>query len=222
MTATGTEVGKTVVACGIARLLKNSGINVGVMKPVSSGTTRDALLLRKAAGSRDPLSLVNPVRFKNPMAPYTASLLEKKRFNMQKVFRVYKQLCRRHSFLVVEGIGGVRVPLTKNFEVTDLILRMKLPAIVVASAKLGTLNHTLLTLDELKRKKIKVLGIVLNFFEKRNKIDRTNRDFFIRKGIPILATIPLIRNFEKSIESVAKWLFSKALNQIIKKTFRCF
>lgn len=212
VTGTGTEVGKTVVACALARMLKNKAMDVGAMKPVSSGSRQDALLLRKAAGTQDLLSLVNPVHFKNPMAPYTASWREKKQFSMQKVLRAYAELCRRHSFLIVEGIGGVRVPLTENVELADLILKMRLPAIVISSAKLGTLNHTLLTLEHLQRKKVKVLGIVLNFFDKRNKIDTTNQEFFRRRGISVLAAIPFGKKIEKYLEPLTERLFAKVLH----------
>lgn len=202
VTATGTEIGKTFVSCLLASTLRNLGIDVGVMKPFASGgllksdgknkriISRDALKLKKASGSLDPLSLINPICFKVPLAPYPASILESRRVSLNKAFDSYQNILNSHAFTIVEGIGGVRVPLAPNFEVADLILKMKLPALVVTSSKLGTINHTLLTLDYLKRKKIGVLGIVLNFFNKRALADRKNLDFFIKANIPILAALP--------------------------------
>ncbi|OGR57206.1 MAG: dethiobiotin synthase [Elusimicrobia bacterium RIFCSPLOWO2_02_FULL_39_32] len=202
VTATGTGIGKTFFSCLLASTLKNLGIEVGVMKPFASGgiykgvdktrrlVSEDALKLKKAAGSLDSLSLINPICFKAPLCPYSASILEGKRISLNKVFNSYQTILKSHGFTIVEGIGGVRVPLAKNFELADLILKMNLPALVVVSSKLGTLNHTLLTLDYLKRKKIRVLGIVLNFFNKRELVDRQNLNFFIKAKVPILATLP--------------------------------
>jgi dethiobiotin synthetase len=197
ITGTGTEVGKTFVACVIARALVKQGVNVGVMKPVCSGGggggggggrgwRQDAQLLKKAARSQDPLDCINPIYFKKPLAPYVAAQFEKKKFSLEKVVSAFNRLKRRHSFLIVEGVGGVCVPLTKDLEVIHLIKKMALPVVVVASAKLGTLNHTLLTLESLKRHKIKTLGVILNHFDFKSITDRTNLTFFQEKGIPTL------------------------------------
>ncbi|MBI2119360.1 MAG: dethiobiotin synthase [Elusimicrobia bacterium] len=211
VTATGTGIGKTFVSCLLASTLKNLGIEVGVMKPFASGgiykrvdktrrlVSEDALKLKKAAASLDPLSLINPICFKAPLAPYSASILAGKRVPLNKVFDSYQNILDSHGFTIVEGIGGVRVPLAPNFELADLILRMNLPALVIVSSKLGTLNHTLLTLDYLKRKKIRVLGIVLNFFNKRDLVDRQNLNFFKKAKIPILAA--LTRDHSPSLDN---------------------
>lgn len=114
VTATGTEVGKTFVACQIARALKEKNIDVGVMKPVSSGNREDARLLKETSGSKDPLSLINPLHFKNPLAPYIASTLEKKSFSVKKVLACHQKIVQKHSFTIIEGIGGVAVPLSKK------------------------------------------------------------------------------------------------------------
>lgn len=202
ITATDTGVGKTFFACKITRFLKRSGVNVGVMKPAGSGgllkngrlVSGDALMLQNAAQTKDPMEWINPICFKNPLAPYPASMIEKKKFKIKKIVSAYKKIRQFHSFVVVEGIGGVRVPLDKNFEVADLIKKMNLPAIVVVSSKLGTLNHTLLTLDYLRRKKVKVLGIVLNYFDSKKAADRTNLQFFKNKKITVLAILPRNKN----------------------------
>lgn len=227
ITATGTETGKTTVACGVARFLKNSGVNVGVMKPVASGgvwlndgnmkklVSDDALKMRDAASSFDDLSLINPVCFEHPLAPYSASLLEKKNFSLGKVLRAYQKIRKSHSFCVVEGIGGVRVPLTRNFELSDLIARMKIPALVVASAKLGTINSTLLTLEHLKRKGVNVLGLVLNFYDRRSIVDCSNLAFFERKIIPVLAVINENRRYIKDFDQLAEKIASTELGKFL-------
>lgn len=217
VTGTGTEVGKTLVSCGIARFLKNAGVNVGVMKPVSSGSMEDAFRLTKAARCLDKMKWINPVHFKNPLAPYSASLIEKRKFSLKKVLHAYRKIRMKHPFVIVEGIGGTRVPLTANFEVADLIFKMKLPAIIVSSAKLGTINHTLLTLDYLERKKVKVLGIILNFFNGRNLTHRTNLVFFRKKKVPILAILLTHRRFNKDPEFLSSYIAKSSFSQWLKK-----
>lgn len=229
ITATGTEVGKTLIACGIARLLKNEEMNPGVMKPVSSGgewkkvprgkewISTDAVMLRSAAGVPEPLNVINPVCFENPLAPYSASLLEKKKFSLDRVMKAYQKICRNHPVVIVEGIGGVRVPIDKKFEVSDLILEMNLPAIVVASAKLGTINHTLLTLEHLKRKEIEIPGIVLNYFDDEKLTDRSNLSFFEKMGTPVLAAVPEDARFQINLDTLAAHLENTPLGQWLKK-----
>ncbi|MBI3012542.1 MAG: dethiobiotin synthase [Elusimicrobia bacterium] len=190
ITATGTGVGKTFLACAIARRLRQKGVDVGVMKPVVSGGISDTLALKRAAQAKEGLDLISPIRYKKPLAPYSASFLEKKKFSLKKALSAYRKIRKSHSCVIVEGSGGVRVPLSPSLEMADLMVHFQLPVIVVVSAKLGTINHTLLTLDYLSRKKIKVLGIVLNFYDPRSIVDRTNLKFFQDKKIPILAVLP--------------------------------
>ena len=219
ITATGTGVGKTFLSCAVARFLADRGTDVGVMKPFASGgiVSEDALLLKKASRCDDPLDWINPVCFKESLAPYPASLIEKKRISMGEVLRVYKKIRARHPFVAVEGIGGVRVPLLENFEVADLILKMDLPAVVVSSAKLGALNHTLLTWDYLNRRKVNVIGIVLNFFDPGGIADRTNLDYFKRKKIPVLAVLAGIKNpndFDFTAGEIKKSLLARWLDRL--------
>ena len=215
ITATGTETGKTLVACGIARMLANLGEKVAVMKPVSSGGIEDAVNLKSAAQSHDSLALINPCRFKNPLAPYCASYVEKNKFSKSSILRAYRQINRNRTFVIVEGIGGVRVPLTKNYESSDLIRDLNLPAIVVSHAGLGTLNHTLLTLEHLTRKKIKTLGIILNFFDENSLTHQTNLRFLKGKS-KILACIPIKSSFQTNYNLLAKSLSHSPLIALLK------
>ena len=162
ITATDTEIGKTYISCQIAAALKNAGVNCGVFKPVSTGDRTDAKALIKAAKINEKPETVTPVFFKNPMSPYGASLLEGKAFDLKKVQKTFKYFTNKYDFTVVEGVGGLLVPLKKNFFVSDLIKKFRLPVIVVARPGLGTINHTLLTIDKLRKDKQKILGIILN------------------------------------------------------------
>jgi dethiobiotin synthetase len=181
VTATDTEVGKTYVSCKIAEALKNLNINVGVFKPVSSGDRNDAKELIKSSQIKESVEKVTPVFFKNPMSPYSASLIENKIFNLKKVYSCFKYFLDKYKFVIVEGVGGVLVPLKKDFFVSDLIKNFKLPVIVVARHNLGTINHTLLTVEQLKKSNQKILGIILNGNKNKKDISCQTNETLIKK-----------------------------------------
>ena len=219
VTATGTGVGKTIVASGIARFLKEEGTDVGVMKPIASGGQEDAEFLMHAAGVSDTTKEVNPIYLEHPLAPYSSARLEKRKINLRKLASVFLRLSRRHSVMIVEGVGGVRVPLTKAKDVTDLIKMLKLPALVVASAKLGTINHTLLTLEALKREKIRTIGIILNFFNSEYLECRSALKFFKEKKIRVLAALPENPNFADNPDLIAQAISAAPLARWLRKSF---
>jgi len=180
VTATDTGVGKTFVAAGLARALKARGLDVGVMKPVASGGRRldaqgadkdaglvcdDARQLAEAVDASDELSLINPVCFEAPLAPLVAARLEGRRVDLGVVWRAYEALCERHDFLVVEGVGGLLVPIDDGATVLDLITVLRLPALIVTRPTLGTINHTLLTVRYAREHGVDVAGLVINAAE---------------------------------------------------------
>ena len=219
ITATGTGIGKTIVAAGIARFLKDEGTNVGVMKPIASGGQEDAEFLIHAAGVPDPMKDVNPIYLEHPMAPYSSARLERRKINLSIAARVFRRLSRRHSAMIVEGVGGVRVPLTNHEDVMDLIKLLKLPAIVVASSGLGTINHTLLTLEALEKEKIRTPGIILNFFDPDDLACRSGLKFFQEKKICVLATLSENQNFTDNPDSIAQAISATPLAKWLRKNF---
>ncbi len=170
MTGTDTGVGKTFVACALAAWCRHQGIDVGVMKPVATGGRRvrgrwvsdDAIRLARAAGVDDPWALVNPVCFREPIAPWTAALRARTPIRMAVICRAFQALGARHEFLIVEGVGGLLVPLSARATVADLAKELGLPVLLVARSGLGTLNHTLLSLQCIRGKKLRLLGVVMN------------------------------------------------------------
>jgi dethiobiotin synthetase len=189
ITATDTEAGKTYVSCKIAEAFKNAGLpRCGVFKPFSTGNRDDAKALIKAAGIDEKPETVTPVFFKNPMSPYGASLLENKQFSLKTVDKSLKYFLNKYDFTVVEGVGGLMVPLKKDFFVSDLIKRFRLPVIVVARFGLGTLNHTLLTADKLKRDKQEILCIALSGKRNKNDISAKTNAAIIKEAtkLPVL------------------------------------
>ncbi|MFH1227516.1 MAG: dethiobiotin synthase [Planctomycetota bacterium] len=211
ITGTDTGVGKTVVTAVLCNILRGQGYDVGVMKPVSSGGRVDAFYLLNHTKLKDPIDLVNPVHFKQPLAPTIAARLEGKTISIAKIMAAYGKLKSMHKGgLLVEGVGGLMVPLrcsraerpasegigtlAKNYLVADLIKEMKLPVIIVSRPRLGAINHTLLTIAELKRRRITIEGFITNYTEPAKKDDITakmNPDI-IRNitGIKYLGAIP--------------------------------
>jgi dethiobiotin synthetase len=189
ITGTDTGVGKTYVTCYLAEKFRRQGVDVGVMKPISTGPSGedDALYLKKKLKLSDPLELINPIHLKHPLAPYPAAKLERKKIDLKKIFAAYKELEKRHQTILVEGIGGVAVPITKDYCVIDLIKDMGLPVIVAARAGLGTINHTLLTIGALIDCKIEVAGIIMNGFTGKDRSEKTNAEVIEKlSGVPVL------------------------------------
>ncbi len=184
ITGTDTGVGKTYLAAGIAKHLRARGIDVGVMKPAETGCSRrngtlvpsDAVILMKAAGVNDRLDDVNPFRFRNPLAPSVAAAAEGSSIDPDRIRSAFDRLCRKHRFMIVEGAGGIMVPLTGRYTYLDLALNLRLPVVVVARPGLGTINHTLLTIEALKMREIAIVGVVINYTggEKTGAAEKTN------------------------------------------------
>jgi dethiobiotin synthetase len=166
VTGTDTGVGKTVIACGLARALRHEGVDVGVMKPCETGVgpdgPLDALALRDAAGVNDPIEVICPHSFALPAAPSVAAQVEGRAVDLERIRVASKVLATRHEFLLVEGAGGWLVPITADFAMADLAAELGLPVLVVARASLGTINHTLLTVEAIERRGIPLAGVVVN------------------------------------------------------------
>ncbi|MEI6306350.1 MAG: dethiobiotin synthase, partial [Deltaproteobacteria bacterium] len=149
ITGTDTGVGKSIVAATLARLLCLNGVNVGVMKPVTAGcredygrlVSDDAMLLCKAAGV-NYCEDIAPYRLKEPLAPAEAARIDGLRIDFSKILEAYGRLSSEHDFMIVEGVGGLMVPLAGGLLVADLARELALKLLVVARPDLGTINHT--------------------------------------------------------------------------------
>lgn len=168
VTGTDTGVGKTLVAAALARCLDQAGIKVGVMKPVETGSgagsviPSDAERLKASIGCADPLDLISPYRFPAPLAPLAAARQAGVAIAVERIMASFETLAARYEFLVVEGVGGVMVPIADRFDVRDLISRLGLPVLIVGRTTLGGVNHALLTVEALRQRDIAIAGIILN------------------------------------------------------------
>lgn len=214
ITGTDTGVGKTYIAAGIAQQLRRNGVNVGVMKPAETGCAvragtpvpRDAIRLRKAAGVKDSLDLVNPVRLRKPLAPLVAASLEGLRIDPRRIHNAFHTLSGRHDFMIVEGAGGIMVPIASGYSFLDLAQELGLPVLVVARPSLGTINHTLLTVNALKARDISIAGIVINYADDRRQglAEKTSPAVIEElSGVKVLGTM---RHASRSFSSIAAFL----------------
>jgi dethiobiotin synthetase len=164
VTGTDTGVGKTVVGCTLVRALRARALDVGVMKPCETGVGADgpvdALALSRAAGDPDPIELVCPVRLALPAAPNVAAEHEGRTLDVAALVDGFGLLAARHDFMLVEGAGGLVVPIWPPICMADLAEALALPILVVARTGLGTINHTLLTLSEIARRGLRLVGVV--------------------------------------------------------------
>ncbi len=199
ITGTDTGIGKTFIACGIAASLKSKGINIGVMKPVETGCPEengilkplDSLLLREVAEVDDELDIINPYRFSLPAAPSIAARMKGIEVEFARIKHSFNMLSKKYDLVLVEGIGGLLVPLNEREMVVDLIRALEIPAIIVAGTKLGTINHTLLTLRCAERYGIEVAGIIFNQSSHHDVIQEGFIDEIARlTNLPIIGEIP--------------------------------
>ena len=165
---TDTGVGKTIVTATLATALQARGVNTVAMKPITTGVAEsgtglsDPEWLVSATGVTDPPGLIAPYRFPTPAAPLVAAARTGQLIDPTRILDAFQALATRHDCVIVEGIGGVMVPLTPDSLVVDLVKRMGLPALIVARASLGSINHTLLTLECLRNRGVPILGLIFN------------------------------------------------------------
>jgi len=205
ITGTDTGIGKTFIASGLLRAMKAMGVNACPMKPVETGckTNRgkliphDTLELIRASGKEEPLDIINPYRLKHPLAPSVSAELEKVIIKKKKILTAYKYLLKKYDITIVEGAGGIMVPVYKNYLFLDLVKDMRVPVIIVSRPGLGTINHTLLTIDSAKKRGINIIGVIINYASKTKKglPEKTNPKVIEKLGkVPVLGVVPFSKN----------------------------
>ncbi|MEN8126449.1 MAG: dethiobiotin synthase [Planctomycetota bacterium] len=169
ITGTDTGVGKTLIAGGIAAVLRGQGLKVGVFKPIASGCRNDGGLisddtefLAMCADADYLLSVITPVTYKTPAAPITCVQLEGRAIDYEAIVTAYNYLCENTDVVIVEGIGGVMVPIDDEHTVLDLAAEFNLPTVIVARPNLGTINHSLLTIEAVRSAGLPVAGLVIS------------------------------------------------------------
>ncbi|HJM24904.1 MAG TPA: dethiobiotin synthase [Nitrosopumilus sp.] len=201
ITGTDTDVGKTYITAGLAVTLRKMGLDVGVMKPFAAGTAQqkgflseDIEILSKAAQVNDPENLINPQFFKISASPYTAWKKLKIKPKIPTILSSFKKLSKLHETILVEGMGGVMTPILRDYYITNLIKDMKIPAILVTRSKVGTVNHTIMTVKMCEKYKIPIKGIIINNFDMGYPVKQLTSDLQNLTGIKVLGSIPFLKD----------------------------
>jgi dethiobiotin synthetase len=234
ITGTDTGVGKTLVTAALALHLKKRGLAVGVMKPIETGVLSakaaqsDAARLRSIIESEETLGAICPYSFELPVAPLAAAQAEGQTINPDTIKKVYRLLSGRYDCMVVEGIGGVHVPVTHSSDVTDLIKQLRLSVVVVGRSGLGGINHALLTIEALRRKRITIVALVLNRTHSvrsgLSRIQERTTLEIVRKqaGVPVLGPLPyepgMPGRFRPAVIHVARSAAIKKLAQLVSRS----
>jgi dethiobiotin synthetase len=162
ITGTDTEVGKTFFTALLVRALRRAGIDAVAFKPVACGGWHDVDELAAAADGTEPREAICPYHFEMPASPLTAAWAEQKTIEPARILDAYEGLRDRHPLVVVEGVGGWRVPISAEWSVADLAVQLALPVVVVVRNRLGAINHTLLTVESIEARGLTCAGLVLN------------------------------------------------------------
>ncbi len=201
VTGTDTGVGKTWIAAGVTAVLRQGGLKAVYFKPVQSGCPEengrliptDARLAQELAGLKEPLEVLTPIALRLPLAPGVAAPREGTQVDLEKVAAAIRELMGRYEFLVVEGAGGLYVPLIgTRFLVLDLVSWLRLPLLVVARPGLGTINHTALTVMTARQNGLPVAGVILNRYpDKPSLAEETNPEVIEAiTEVPVLGKVP--------------------------------
>ncbi|MEN8143201.1 MAG: dethiobiotin synthase [Thermodesulfobacteriota bacterium] len=221
ITATDTGVGKTTVCGLLLRFLLEHSIKAGYQKWASTGDRENPADLEsclQTAGLKvDPtiLELQVPYRFDFPASPHLSAELENREIDPEKIISAYQTMSADHEVLIVEGVGGLLVPLTRDLLLADLLAQLQIPTIIVARSGLGTLNHTLLTIESLRSRKIPLGGVIFTDGEDDNETLVVDNMKTIAKigQVEVLGRLPYYPNLQDLFKSFTP-VGEKILKQI--------
>ncbi|MEW6456985.1 MAG: dethiobiotin synthase [Acidobacteriota bacterium] len=231
ITGTDTNVGKTFVVCALGHALKKKFSNLFYFKPIETGCRKrggklipsDTISVLNSLRLKMPISQASPIRFVTPAAPYISAKVEHKKISIRRILSCYKKIRKKSDFVIVEGAGGINVPITEDYFYIDLINDMKIPALLVVKEKLGMINHTLLTLEGLSSRGVEVVGVIFNRSEnykyQKDEYELRSKDIeFIANhaGIKILVRIPFVKE-RKNIQEIPEVLKPIILNLCLQK-----
>ena len=197
ITGTDTDVGKTFVGGGMAAILKKYGKDVGVFKPMLSGESRenptsDTSILKTMSGDRNTFEQITPFQFAETLAPYVAAKRAGQHISLTQIMQAWKNIKETHEYFIVEGAGGLGVPLGKDYLVADVAKEIGFPILIVARTGLGTVNHIWLTVKVAQSMGLDIAGIILNGAEEEQGIAEQTNPALIEEmtNIPVLAVLP--------------------------------
>jgi dethiobiotin synthetase len=220
VTGTDTGVGKTIITAALIRAAHILGFRACGMKPIETGCKTagsrqqavvsskgktlipsDGMFLLDIAGTNESIDLITPIRFENPLAPMPASEIEGIPVDLTKIKNAYLDLTKKYDVIVIEGIGGLLVPINREYFVLDLARDFGLPLIVVSRPGLGAINHSMLTVNYALKEGLSVAGIIMNYTHtpEGDLAEKTNPEVIKQiSPVPIIGTFPYLKDLESS------------------------
>ena len=220
---TDTGVGKTVVSAGLMHLFLSKRYNACYFKPVSSGMVdggnntgpTDVLFVKAASGLKEAERTINPFSFKAPVSPHLASRMEGRAIDVKVIKERLHDLKCRYDYIVAEGCGGLAVPLSDSgYLLGNLIADLGFDCALVARTGLGTINHTLLSVNYAQGLNIRIQGIFMNNYTQSSLEDDNCETLRRLAGLPVFGIVPALQgvDVEKLMIGNLREVFEKTIN----------
>lgn len=213
ITATGTDIGKTYVSGLIAKHIKDKGLNIGYYKAALSGSNdikdSDAWYVKQQADLLDSYDEMVSYTYKHAYSPHLAAQIEGNPPDIKIIKNAYKDISKKHDYMIVEGSGGIICPIrydnNQKIFLEDIIKELNIPSLIIADAGLGTINSTVLTIEYMRSKNLKINGVILNRFEMANKMHENNKKMIEEMtGVKIIGVVidGILKLYKENIETL--------------------
>ena len=213
ITATGTDIGKTYVSGLIAKHIKDKGLNIGYYKAALSGSNdikdSDAWYVKQQADLLDSYDEMVSYTYKHAYSPHLAAQIEGNPPDIKIIKNAYKDISKKHDYMIVEGSGGIICPIrydsNQKIFLEDIVKELNIPSLIIADAGLGTINSTVLTIEYMRSKNLKINGVILNRFEMSNKMHEDNKKMVEEMtGIKIIGVVidVILKLYKENIETL--------------------
>ncbi|SUW04716.1 dethiobiotin synthase [Brachyspira pilosicoli] len=213
ITATGTDIGKTYVSGLIAKHIKDKGLNIGYYKAALSGSNdikdSDAWYVKQQADLPDSYDEMVSYTYKHAYSPHLAAQIEGNPPDIKIIKNAYKDISKKHDYMIVEGSGGIICPIrydnNQKIFLEDIIKELNIPSLIIADAGLGTINSTVLTIEYMRSKNLKINGVILNRFEAENEMHNDNKKMIEdMTGVKIIGVVidSILKLYKENIETL--------------------
>ncbi|WP_157147923.1 dethiobiotin synthase [Brachyspira pilosicoli] len=213
ITATGTDIGKTYVSGLIAKHIKDKGLNIGYYKAALSGSNdikdSDAWYVKQQADLLDSYDEMVSYTYKHAYSPHLAAQIEGNPPDIKIIKNAYKDISKKHDYMIVEGSGGIICPIrydsNQKIFLEDIIKELNIPSLIIADAGLGTINSTVLTIEYMRSKNLKINGVILNRFEAENEMHNDNKKMIEdMTGVKIIGVVidGILKLYKENIETL--------------------
>jgi len=210
ITGTDTGIGKTVMAGAVIKVIQSFGLKACAMKPIESGCGKegnvlipyDGTFLKQAAHMNEPIRQVTPYCFESQLSPLAASEIEGRKISIDEIKKAYYKLYKSYEAIVVEGVGGLMVPIKKDYYILDLVREFSLPLLIITKPGLGTINHTMLTVNYALEAGLEVAGLIINYSRPpENSLAEKTNPAILKEicPVPVIGTFPFLKSMGEDV-----------------------